>query len=130
MAEIINALKRLERVGDEHSVSNAKLRAAAWQVAQLLAKILPVGGDFPRGYRVEARSYPEPLHVLFAPTGEMINPISGPDSVAHGAALAFAGDLVDGLLDELATWFGADSKEEERRAERLSRAADVLREGA
>lgn len=122
---IINAVKRLERYGDENSRTTEKLREAALTVAEFI--IQQVGRPYsilPRGYRIEefTISGGERL-ILIAPatwcSGELesfflIDEELHPTESYHWddyiyckrpskyTLLKFAEDISSGLLDEIA----------------------------
>lgn len=119
---VIDALKRLERLGDEHSVATQKLITAAQELADHLCTLgLPVEEDLPRGYCVTQHRLTEGSLVLFL-TRQATDPhadqferawLNSRDEYLgacyYGAptrsdALAFAQDIATGWLDELADY--------------------------
>ncbi len=129
---IIDAVKRLERAGGEHTRTTGKLREAARQVALEIQKSVPEGVDLPRGYRVVERGsnigrefY---LESPLTPEGssEDFFYVDGPEFGAylHGdfgawipgtprsVVLRFAADIAGGLLDEITVWLEARAAED------------------
>jgi hypothetical protein len=123
---IINAVKRLERVGSEHSKATEKLFAACTEVAGFLLE--HVGEDIPFGMRSARISGPAATHpyrvVYHEPEeftdyqgyqleyfGKVIARTGRPQEWDRRTALGFAADLANGLLDEA---IAAVEKETER----------------
>lgn len=128
---VINAVKRLERVGSENSKATKKLFQAATAVAELIEEVAPVGVTLPRGYKVvERRSKLAPCLFLVNKDGEYIDGIG---QHLHGdfhcwipeqrreVILDFAADIADGLLNEIADFI-------EQLAMESNKATEVLEE--
>ena len=116
---VINALKRLERAGSEHSKTTQKLIEAAGGLAEHIGTTLAgtQGGSdiLPRGYIIQAGSLArrEAWGVYYL----------GHDQATRESALHFAHDIATGWLDELAEWVEAQGKENTEAAAKLDRAA-------
>jgi hypothetical protein len=113
---IINALRRLERIGSESSRQTEKLVTAVERVADLVTSFeelrraaLTGGGPpvaLPRGYNVSVAG-PNGEIWLDSPRGRFLNLRPDRDS-----CLDFARDVATGWLSEVADWLrarGADS---------------------
>lgn len=136
--DIINAVKRLERSGDENSKATKKLHEATRNVAQLIEDQCPVGVDLPRGYRViKRKSNVGSAHYLLAGAdqyGDAEYWIDGHGSYLHGdfgawipdqtraGSLKFARDVAEGLLDEIAEFLEKRKEESESAARALEAA--------
>ena len=113
MAEIIDALKRLERIGSENSKTVEKVKQAADRLSKHLLSVVPEDAErLPRGYIVLNRSAERVLAI----DGE------SPEVVSHSrhAALRFAEDVATGWLDDLADWLQAQATESESAVQALS----------
>jgi len=145
---IINAVKRLERAGSEHSRATQKLFAAAAKVAAFIEERVPVGVDLPRGYytrevttnsgsaRFLCRDIPIPVegddeneaHVAY-----VTRYVDGLGGHVHGdfrtyvpdqdreTVLRFAEDIAGGLLDEIAAWLESRAVEAEKAASSMEK---------
>ena len=96
---VIDALKRLERAGSENSRATAKLMEAAGAVSAVVVAMVPSGIDLPQRYMVRAGAL-----ASWAPweDGGMVRVDRDRDR-----ALAFARDIAEGWLGELAEWLEA-----------------------
>ncbi len=123
MASVIDALKRLERAGDEHSRTTEKLVAAARTLAEHIAGQCGFDhGDF-RGVLLE--ELPRNYVIYHDATG------IGPASWDYDAdrwlgvwanrqtALEFAGAIATGWLDELAEWLDQRAAEDQAACDAL-----------
>lgn len=146
--DVINALKRLQRAGSETSQSTEKLHEAVRVLASHITRLVPDGVELPRGYRamvVASNVGGETFLTLPSEdrdewTGERgvvyVDGLGGP---LHGdfrceipaqtrkTSLAFAADVADGWLDELAAWLEARGAEDKAATERLQKAAGAMR---
>jgi hypothetical protein len=111
MSDLMNSLRRLERVGDENSKTTQKLINAAADVSRAVATLL---ADLPDGTVLA----PSPFvsvggalrnkcswHEYFVEAGRlMFRRPSGPQYVAEDreAAFAFSKDVHSGLIQEIA----------------------------
>ena len=111
MNDVVNALKRLERAGSEHSRTTDKLREAAAEVAKFIEGNVPVGMELPRGYivlRDDGSSYlmtPEVEEVsgqYCYPCQYALYPGGSKPFPTRAALHEFAKDIADGWLDEVA----------------------------
>lgn len=149
--DIINAVKRLERAGDENSKATKKLHQAAYDVAQLIIKIAPAGVKLPRGYKVKhlrSNVGSADFLTIWQPTaredtyserpdleGETLW-IDGQGGYLHrdfgawvpgqtrAGSLKFAKDVAEGLLDEIAEFLEKRQAESEQAATVLEQAAE------
>jgi len=146
MSDLINAVKRLGRVGGEHSRATEKLHEAARTVAAVIKEQVPRHVMLPRGYcnyGLEHWSGYDghgQLLVKYSPKREGEKPQiqfwidSGSDWTeqteeyqvrfnilpqSRKGSLEFAKDVAEGLLDEIAVFL-------ETRAQEAERAASVL----
>jgi len=141
---IINAVKRLERAGSEHSRATQKLYEAAREVASLIEAQVPAGVKLPRGYYVKEicsnvgcadfLCIKIPLEYAGTQHYEETRYIDGIGRYLHGdfhcwvpgqdraTVLKFAEDIADGLLDEIAEWLEARAAKAEQAAEVLENA--------
>lgn len=125
---IINAVKRLERAGSEHSRATKKLFEAATEVAELIEEIAPVGVPLPRGYKViKEKSNIGVARFLVRGDDDSykIEYIDGIGDYLHNdfhcwipgqkreTVLEFARDVADGLLDEIADFLEKRTQESE-----------------
>ncbi len=108
--EIINSLKRLERAGAENSRTTEKLRQGAAQVADLICEVAPADLGV-KGYHIVVA----PFHRFLAlGEGEKETYVSISCSgylPPRETALAFAKDVANGLLDEIAERVEMDASE-------------------
>lgn len=139
---IINALKRLERAGSEHSKSTQKLCDAAVVVADMVADLVPISREaypslvmLPRGYSVGLAGCDRRAEqFLYSPLDTdgirtAFNSYRADDNgmvrcygISRKSALAFARDVADGWLDELGDWL-------QEQASQAARATKVIAEG-
>jgi hypothetical protein len=140
--DVINALKRLERAGDAHSKATEKLIDAAKTLGETLENILPVGVDLPRGYKVIRVSVNVGSAVfLVREDYDEKDWITGlgaylfddfnawiPDC-SRQAALRFAEDVAEGLLDEFALFLEERAAKDEGATETLTAAISRLKGG-
>lgn len=98
---IISSLKRLERIGSEHSKTMLKIKAAAYEASSKIAKLAADAGimTLPRGYTVGAyvKKMDEKEYVLYTILGTPCN-----KDMTAGDAVQLARDLANGLLNEIA----------------------------
>ena len=124
---IINALKRLDRAGDENSKATEKLKVAASEVADRIIGTVPIGVSLPRNYTaVRCRSNVGTCEYLIkdyeGTREEWINGYGGymhgdfncwiPDQTRQGV-LQFARDVSEGLIDEIAKFLEKRKRESE-----------------
>lgn len=132
MSNIINALKRLERAGDENSRATEKLYEAAKKVAAFIEENVPAAVELPRGYKaIYVSSNIGSAKFLVNETKERRVWIDGIGGYLHEdynckipaqtrtGVLDFAKDIAEGLLDEIALFL-------EKRAQESSEMTDVL----
>lgn len=123
---LIDSINRLERAGSEHSRATAKLHEAVCDIADLIERTVPHNVKLPRGYIVrDIESNVGTTTLLFRATGQ-IDEFVGNEieecidydggRYLHGdfnvdmasarqtraKSLAFAKDVAEGLLDEIA----------------------------
>ena len=141
--DIINAVKRLERAGDENSKATKKLHEAAREVAYKIEAVAPVGVLLPRGYRVERVKSNVGSDEFLTLRGDRDEYqrgeyhyywIDGCGRYLHGdfhaevpaqtrtGSLRFAKDVAEGLLDEIAEFLEQRKAESEKAAEVLENA--------
>lgn len=121
MADVIDALKRLHRLGSKDSAQTAKLKEAACILAGDIARTLEfTRDDLPRGYLLRP-GYPVLMERRWA-DGEIYNVFD-----TRRAALRFAEDIANGWLDELADWLEQRTGESDGAAATLRRAAEALK---
>jgi hypothetical protein len=141
---IIDAVKRLERAGDENSKATQKLHEAASTVAEIIEKQAPVGVWLPRDYKVvRIRSNVSSEVFLIGgkdPYGDgnfWVDGIGrylhndfqcGIPSQTRAGSLKFAKDVAEGLLDEIAEFLEQRKAESENAATVLEQAAEKLSE--
>ena len=145
--DIISAVKRLERAGDENSKATKKLHEAAYNVAQLIIKIVPLGVKLPRGYKVrhiksnvgsaDFLTYwqPTPSDKAYSERPDLEGEtmwIDGQGSYLHGdfnawipnqtraGSLKFAKDVAEGLLEEIAEFLEKRKAESEEATSALA----------
>lgn len=127
---IIDAVKRLERSGQEHSKTTEKLREAAREVAGLIIRIVPEGETLPRGYLVVDTERDGLLLVQGVDNSGCPVYINGrgysgglgytPDfslEPSRDDVLIFARAIANGLIEEIAEWL------EQRNAENAEASA-------
>ena len=126
---IINALKRLERAGSEHSRTTEKLVQAADQLADHIIETSlmslernaytgDVIADLPRAYyAVGPRRIVLGRYVL-----EPQDSSVGSGTATRMSALAFAQDIATGWLEELSSWLEQRAAEDEAAAETIEQA--------
>jgi hypothetical protein len=143
--DIINAVKRLERAGDENSKATKKLHQAAATIAELIEKTVPVGIKLPRGYKViRVRSnigsdvflghdFRDNMYTDWPETW-----IDGIGRYLHNdfncnipaqtraGSLKFAKDIAEGLLDEIAEFLEQRKAEADQATIVLEQAAEKL----
>ncbi len=111
--DIINALKRLERIGSENSKTNQKLTEAVEVVADKIINLFPADKLLPRRLKIIEEQDEDPqygpyyLLVYSDPdesgphNGNVVRRVSGGEI---GTIYRFAQDLAGGLMNELAEW--------------------------
>jgi len=115
---IINALKRLERAGDENSRVTEKLKASCVELGEFIEKQVPHDVTLPRDYIVKTHrgSYyfgkinPDQS---FAYDDEIYT-INITVEPTRAICLEFAKDISEGLLDEIAEFLEKRIKKEEQ----------------
>lgn len=131
--DIINALKRLERIGSESSKTNQKLREAVEVVADKIINLFPAGKLLPRRLKIVEEQDEDPQYgpdylLVYSDPDE-----SGPysDDVEHrvsggeiGTIYRFAQDLAGGLMNELAEWLEKWNAQCEKTADMLKELAE------
>lgn len=144
MSNTINALKRLERAGSAISRATQKLFEAASIVAAEIEDACPTNVRLPRGYRVERyRSNVGAEYFLTHDAGldeygcQRSDFVDGTGGYLHGdfscpipaqtrrGVMRFAEDIATGLLDEIAAFLEARTKEAEEKAMILKEAKNV-----
>jgi hypothetical protein len=141
---LLDSLNRLQRAGDEGSKATAKLHEAASDVARKIREIAPEGVRLPRGYMVlRVRSNISSTTRLVKETGEkdqwgesQLLWIDGDGTYLHGdfnaeipaqtraGSLAFAKDIAEGLLDEIAAFLEAEAAKDVAATSALEAAAE------
>jgi hypothetical protein len=109
---VVDALKRLERAGDEHSRATEKLRQAAYALSEHLRPLVPQREELPRGYQYH-------YDVLCSQVDCEVWREVCED---RETALAFARNIATGWLDDLATWLEKRAAEDETATRRLENA--------
>lgn len=132
MTNVIDSLKRLERLGSEDSAQAQKLMSAACVVSETIADLLPDDAELclPRGYGVgfSRRSLDgenRPILGLTYVDYETQNWRLVDSSRA--AALSFAEAIATGWLDELAFWLQERGNATSAALATLEQAAKALR---
>jgi hypothetical protein len=136
----IDAVKRLERAGDENSKATKKLHQAAVTVAGIIEDQCPVNVALPRGYEVtRVKSNVGYAYFLLLDRDQYNEGrywIDGQGSYLHGdfnswipgqtraGSLRFAKDVAEGLLDEIAEFLEQRKADSENAATVLERAAE------
>ncbi len=136
---IIDAVKRLERAGDENSKATKKLHDAAATVAEIIERVAPLGVSLPRDYRVtRVRSNIGSDVFLLggkAQYGDAEFWVDGIGRYLHNdfncdipaqtrsGSLKFAKDVAEGLLDEIAEFLEKRKQDSEQAATVLEQAA-------
>lgn len=123
MSDLINALKRLERAGDEHSRATTKLHAAVRKIAEFIEDQCPAHVPLPRGYMVNEG---ERYMYLTRDLGPAKYPYSGESwerdwqfidrRQTRESSLQFAKDIAEGLLEEIAAFLEERTQEAEQAA--------------
>ena len=128
---IINALKRLERLGQENSRVTEKARKATNEIEKKLAEILPRNVPLPGNYEVVYYGGYEDWILAYGVTE---NPYGGDDEIRknnntywatkihnapRGVILKFSADIANGLLDRFADFMEARKAEIEEKAKIL-----------
>ena len=132
--DIINALKRLERIGSESSRTNQKLREAVEVVADKIIDLFPEGVDLPRRLKIVEEqdedpqegsyyllAYEDPDESGAYAYGGTIHRVSGGEI---STIYRFAQDLADGLMNELAEWLEKWNAQCEKTADMLKELAE------
>lgn len=138
MSNIIDALKRLERAGDENSRSTKKLVEAAVTLADAIEPKCPAYVELPRGYEVvrlgtQDGGYSRYLAKMGAHHHEVGNAVfgraendtDGYDYFAPASridALTLAKDIAEGWLVELAEFLEARAAENGAATEKIESA--------
>jgi hypothetical protein len=123
MADVIDALKRLERHGAEHSKATEKLKEATRLLAGHVAEYLPLPEppssylDLPRGYSVDATR----LLWLGAKLDPEAECLQSP-TVSRDSAHQFAVDVAEGWLEEVDAWLAARIESDRRATSTLEKA--------
>lgn len=132
MANVIDSLKRLERAGSESSRATEKLNTAAATLATHLAELLPERELLPRGYVVRLAG---DIRILASnASSSWDNEDYEDERWLNGNerrrdwSLAFAADIADGLLDDLAGWLEVREAESATATECLRAAAEIARQ--
>lgn len=127
---VVDALKRLERAGSEHSRTTEKLIQAADQLADYIIEtaLIPlernapytgdVIADLPRAYYAVG-----PRRIVLG--GYVLEPQDssvGSGTATRMSALAFAQDIATGWLEELSSWLEQRAAEDEAAAETIEQA--------
>jgi hypothetical protein len=102
--DVINAVKRLERIGDENSQQVTKLKTAVIQVAQAVCDAIPTEEPLklPGGFRVEFHDGKKVL-VMERMVGDwFILNVGQPGQLMRRAALDFAREVADGIITRIA----------------------------
>ena len=129
MADVIDSLKRLERVGAENSKTTQKLIDAANSLEDLLV------AQFPHQTRVEfrrageTRGFGKPPYFLdyAIDDGHLVNQsIYRPVGADRTSAMRFAEDIADGLLDVIEAVLAEMQKEAAPAARVLQEALDAF----
>ena len=131
----IDALKRLERAGNENSKATKKLHEAAEEMALVILKKVPADVTLPRDYRkVRVTSNVGEEYFLVLYRGDIEYWIDGTGSFLHGdfhaeipaqtreGSLTFAHDIATGLVDEIAELLEERSREAGQASDLLERA--------
>lgn len=117
--DVINAVKRLKRAGDENSRATQKLRDAASTVAGTVEQFFADQGThcLPRDYCVNVGRY---TYLLSPPVADDDNimesiryplyPGSDNPPTPRRVLLDFAKDIANGWLDEVAVWLESRTK--------------------
>lgn len=138
--ELLAAVKRLEKAGEENSQATARVHKASAWVAKWIEDHVPAGVELPRGYRLRmVRSnmglakfltLPFVMQTQFEPV-DCEYWIDGVGGYLHGdyycgipgqtreGSLQFAKDVGDGLVDEISQFL-------EDRAKQSVQAAEIL----
>ena len=127
---VINALKRLERAGSEHSRTTQKLIEAADRLAEEIAPMLWDIGLPHRGVRGKDTQLPR-RYIIGGDTRELAYLRDYHDTrhyLGHGkadrtTALHFAHDIATGWLGELAEWVEKQGEGNAEATAKLERAA-------
>ena len=127
-SSVINALKRLERAGSEHSKTTEKLVEAARIVAEQLVALLPDGVTL-REFRGDYERTDDDRLLVQVELGSWarLTGVSTVTSYQRRAALKFAEDLAGGLLDQVASYLEKDAAVAIEATSKL-RAAEVVRQ--
>ena len=102
MSNIIDSLKRLERIGDDNSKTTQKLIQAAGDLAENIVKQFAAAKTeyirlYPKGFREYAI---DQGHLIFPESNLAL--LEGYVARDRENALAFSKDVANGLLDQLA----------------------------
>ena len=133
MSNIVNALKRLERAGDENSRTTQKMYEAANKIAEVIISSVPANVWLPRRYKVVVvnSNVTSAEFLVKHDQHDKHEWIDGTGAYLHGdlrcwipgqtrtGVLDFAKDIAEGLLDEIALFL-------EKRAQESSEMTDVL----
>jgi len=114
MSNIIDSLKRLERVGSETSVVTLKLKKSVESVAYKLYEVMDyvdIDPTRPSPTKVLGKLYTDGKYLFWDWDGNMYgynyhdyNLRSGETWVARSVALHFAQAIAEGFLDKISDW--------------------------
>jgi hypothetical protein len=107
MADVIDSLKRLERIGSENSKTTEKLLTAARELSELIvSQFLPGVGQGVTVATIERRNslgWADDTNYWVGPVGGkfLLTRDRVPVWDSRGVALEFSKDIADGLLDRI-----------------------------
>jgi len=104
MADIVQALRRLERSGNDRNEAVKELKCACHELALRIVELVPHNIELPRGYRVNDE-LSRPRLEKMTPDGVLMMNRAAFDrscrTPAHEAALTLAEDVASGWIEEL-----------------------------
>ncbi len=130
----IDALKRLDRAGNENSKMTEKLKIAAYEVAERIVRVVGESKVLPKAYRVVERSTNLASEYFLVHKGEYGDEyINGLGQYLHGdfncyipeqtrkACFRFAADIATGFLGEIADMLEKEAAEQAAASEILEK---------
>jgi hypothetical protein len=129
MSDVIDSLKRLERVGSETSKTNLKLVQSAKELEALIVAHVPPGIRFSRaGSATTPRRSPYAFNYVVNDKRLMSISAAGNRSVStdRQSAIRFSEDIADGLLEVIVSALAKNLAESQPALRILSEATTVL----
>jgi hypothetical protein len=135
MSDVIDSLKRLERVGSETSKTTEKLIAAAKELEALIVKLVTSITDAPTvtiAYKGNDPGNPTPNPIAYVvQQGKLFRYVKGRGnsvSANRETALGFSADIATDLLERFREQFEGEAAKNKKATENLLSAIDSLKQ--